>query len=112
MINMSANLHNLNRDANIVVSVRFWPFLVVAVMWIYFLSRLQMHRGIGSYVIMIRLAALEFGKFLVFWLISITFFGSITVVWLGDFTDYDDFGKAIQSLVLVTIGLWEGPSDM
>ena len=64
-----------------------------------------MHRGIGAYIIMIRLAAFEFAKFLIIWFISLSFFGCITVVWLGDYSEYSDFSTALQSLTLTTIGL-------
>ena len=92
LLDFNANLHNFHEDIDNVVSVRFWPFLVVTALWIYFFSRLQLHRGIGSYVIMVRLAAREFAKFLCFWFASLFFFGCITMVWLGEFENYSTFG--------------------
>ena len=106
-MNLNANLTNLNEDEDVIVSIRFWPFLVVAALWIYFFARLQMHRGIGAYVIMLRLAIIEFAKFLVFWLISLGFFACITVVWFGDFYNYSNFIEALESLYLTSFGLRE-----
>ena len=40
LLTFNANLHNLESDNYVPVSVRFWPFLVVAAMWFHFLSRL------------------------------------------------------------------------
>lgn len=87
------------------VSVRFWPFLVLAAMWFHILSRLQLHRGIGAYVIMMRLAAIELGKFFVFWVVSLTFFAWVTLIWLGDFENYSDYMGVIRSLYLTSLGL-------
>jgi len=40
LLNFNANLHNMETNQSVVVSIRFWPFLVVAAMWFHFLSRL------------------------------------------------------------------------
>ena len=71
-----------------------------------------MHRGIGSYVIMLRLAAIEFGKFLFFWLVSLFTFTGITVVWFGEYDNYDSIGRALTSLYLTSFGLRESPIDL
>ena len=71
-----------------------------------------MHRGIGAYVIMLRLALMEFAKFLVFWVTSLAFFACITVVWFGDFYDYSNFIKALESLYLTSFGLKDQPDDL
>ena len=71
-----------------------------------------MHRGIGSYVIMLRLAASEFAKFLALWLISLLFFGGVTVVWLGEYSDYSTIGRALESLYLTAFGLQEWPVEI
>jgi hypothetical protein len=85
LINFQANLRNIDDSSSAIVSVRFWPFIVVTAIWLHFFARLQLHREVGSYFIMIRLAAQEFAKFLAFWLVSLAFFGCITLVWLGEF---------------------------
>ena len=56
---------------------------------------------------MMRLAAIELGKFLVFWLVSLSFFACITLIWLGDFENYSDFTTVIRSLYLTSLGLLE-----
>lgn len=71
-----------------------------------------MHRTIGSYVIMLRLAAIEFGKFLVFWLVSLFTFTGITVVWFGEYHNYESIGVALKSLYLTAFGLRESPTDL
>jgi len=105
-------MHNFGRNKDIPVSIRFWPFMLISALWVYFFARLQLHRGIGSYVIMMRLAAWEFGKFLLFWLVSLAFFASVTVVWFGEFQGYNSFGDALESLYLTSFGLKDLPSEV
>jgi len=66
----------------------------------------------GAYVIMMRLAATELGKFLVFWLISLTFFSCVTLVWFGNYENYGDFLSVLQSLYLTSLGLTEPPVEL
>ena len=40
ILNLNANLRNLDDDRDVIVSVRFWPFLVVTSLWLYFFARL------------------------------------------------------------------------
>ena len=112
ILRFNANMRNFDDDDDLFVSVRFWPFLVVTAMWIYLFSRLQMHRGIGSYVIMVRLAANELAKFLIIWLVSLFFFAGITLVWLGEFEEYQYTGTALRSLYLVSIGMKDMPEEL
>lgn len=112
LLSFNANLRNFNDDQDLFVSVRFGPFIVITSLWVYFFSRLQMHRGIGTYVIMLRLAANEFAKFLVFWLVSLFFFAGITVVWFGDYQNYSSIGTALESLYLTSFGLREQPVEL
>ena len=112
ILRFNANMRNFDDDDDLFVSVRFWPFLVVTAMWIYLFSRLQMHRGIGSYVIMVRLAANELAKFLIIWLVSLFFFAGITLVWLGEFEEYQYTGTALRSLYLVSIGMRDMPEEL
>jgi hypothetical protein len=86
--------------------------MLVSAWWIYFLARLQMHRDVGAYVIMIRLAAAEFAKFLLFWLVSLSLFASVTVIWFGEFHGYDSFGEALESLCLTSFGLKDMPTGI
>ena len=112
LLDFNANLRNFDDDSDLFISVRFGPFIVITALWVYFFSRLQMHRGIGSYVIMIRLAAIEFAKFLAFWLVSLFFFAGVTVVWFGDYENYSSIGKALESLYLTSFGLREQPVEL
>lgn len=109
ILTFNANLHNFNKNSDVLVSVRFWPFIMVSAWWIYFLARLQMHRGLGSYVIMIRLATAELIKFLLFWIVSLAIFASVTVIWFGEFQGYTTFGEALESLCFTSFGLKDMP---
>ena len=84
VLTFNANLHNFDTNTDIFVSVRFWPFLALTGLWVYFISRLQLHRGIGTFVIMMRMAAYEFSKLVLFWAASLALFASVTVIWFGD----------------------------
>ena len=61
---------------------------------------------------MMRLAATELAKFLLFWCISLTFFSCVTLVWFGDFDSYGDFLSVLQSLYLTSLGLVEMPAQL
>lgn len=102
----------MDNDRGLVVSIRFWPFLVITVLWVFFISRLQMHRQVGTFVIMLRLAAFEFTKLILFWVISLVLFASVTVVWFGEFDGYKNFSDALESLYLAPFGLREFPEDL
>ena len=111
LLDFYANLRNFDDDDDLIVSVRFGPFFVITALWIYFFSRLQMHRGIGSYVIMVRLAAYEFAKFLALWLVSLFAFAGVTVVWLGEYENYSTVSQALESLYLTSFGLRDWPME-
>ena len=40
LLTFNANIHNFETNSSVPVSVRFWPFLVLASMWFHILSRL------------------------------------------------------------------------
>ena len=94
------------------MSGRFWPFLVLVAMWFHFLFTLQLHRSVGGFVIMMRMAVNDLSKFLVLWFISLTFFAWVTIVWLGNFEEYSTFMRVIQSLYLTSLGLLEQPQGL
>lgn len=112
ILRFNANLHNFNQSNDMPVSVRFWPFLVITVLWVYFCSRLQMHRRIGAFIIMLRLAVFEFAKLILFWVLSLVFFASVTVVWFGEFEGYKTFSDALESLYSTPFGMKDFPEDL
>ena len=58
------------------------------------------------------MAASEFAKFLVFWLVSLFFFAGVTVVWFGEYDNYSSIGTALESLYLTSFGLRDIPVEL
>lgn len=112
ILTFNANLHNFELNERFPVSIRFWPFLVIAAMWIHFFARLQLHRSIGAYVILMRQAGAELTKFLGFWFVSLAFFACVTTVWLGEYQNYGSFSVALETLYLGSFGLRDLPAEL
>ena len=77
--------------------------------WMHLFDSLNFGNYYGPTMAIMRQVFSSILKYLILWVLSLLIFASITIVWLGDDSNYATINLAISSLLFTSLGLQDFP---
>ena len=89
--NFALNIYGWEQDSSKIVSYRFFAGLMITSLWIHLIDGLKVTNWFGSSFAKVRHVISSIKNYFLMWLVSLALFACISIIWLGDESNYATF---------------------